>query len=114
ELLLSSVSILIFGAGMIFPWGLVQLGWATLAPNPSAGRVAAEILVLLVWNDMHFWINHRMLHTSWLRRFHLPHHRSVVTTPFSTYAFHPIEALMLGNVILLPMVVHDFSFWSLL
>ena len=62
---------------------------------------------------MHFWVNHRLLHTRPLRRFHLPHHRSVVTTPFSTYSFHPIEALMLGNVIMLPMMLHDFSFWSL-
>jgi sterol desaturase/sphingolipid hydroxylase (fatty acid hydroxylase superfamily) len=36
-----------------------------------------------------------------------------VTTPWSTYSFHPIEALMLGNIILLPMLVHDFYFWSL-
>lgn len=110
---LSFVSVLIFGLGMIFPWGLIQLGWATLTPHASAGRIALEILALVAWNDIHFWINHRLLHTRWLKRFHAPHHRSVVTTPFATYAFHPIEALMLGNVILLPMVVHDFSFWSL-
>ncbi|MCB5364725.1 sterol desaturase family protein [Pusillimonas sp. CC-YST705] len=113
EFSLSAVSILIFGTGMIFPWGLVQLGWATLTPHASAGRIALEILALMIWNDVHFWINHRLLHTRLLKRFHLPHHRSVVTTPFATYAFHPVEALMLGNVILLPMVVHDFSFWSL-
>lgn len=113
ELSLSAVSILIFGIGMIFPWGLVQLGWATLAPNVSLGQILLEIVALMIWNDIHFWINHRLLHTRLLRRFHLPHHRSVVTTPFSTYAFHPVEALMLGNVILLPMVVYDFSFWAL-
>ena len=109
----SAISILIFGCGMIFPWGFVQLGWASFAPNASPTRITLEILALMAWNDIHFWINHRLLHTGWLKRFHLPHHRSIVVTPFSTYAFHPIEALMLGNVILLPMVVHDFSFWSL-
>ncbi|AOB24858.1 MULTISPECIES: sterol desaturase family protein [Bordetella] len=114
EFLQSGLSVLIFGLGMVFPWGLVQLGWARLDDNAGPWRIAAEILALVIWNDVHFWINHRLLHTRLLRRFHLPHHRSVVTTPFSTYSFHPIEALMLGNVILLPMVVHDFSFWSLL
>ena len=113
ELALSSLSILIFGCGMIFPWGLLQLGWAHLTPAASAQRIALEIFALLIWNDVHFWLNHRLLHTAWLRRFHVPHHRSTVTTPFSTYSFHPIEALMLGNVILLPMLVHDFSFWAL-
>lgn len=114
EFLQSGMSILIFGTGMIFPWGLLQLGWAHLDPNASPTRIALEILALVAWNDVHFWINHRLLHTKLLRRYHLPHHRSVVTTPFATYSFHPIEALMLGNVILLPMLVHDFSFWSLL
>lgn len=113
EFKLSALSILIFGSGMIFPWGLLQLGWAQLAPDATAQRIVLEILALVIWNDVHFWCNHRLLHTSWLRRFHLPHHRSVVTTPFATYSFHPIEALMLGNVILLPMLVHDFSFWAL-
>lgn len=113
ELKQSAASILIFGCGMIFPWGLLQLGWAHLAHNASAQRILVEILALVIWNDVHFWVNHRLLHTRWLRRFHLPHHRSVVTTPFSTYSFHPVEALMLGNVILLPMLVHDFSFWAL-
>jgi lathosterol oxidase len=113
EFTLSFASILIFGVGMIFPWGLLQLGWAQLTPNASPQRIVLEIIALMLWNDMHFWFNHRLLHTRWLRRFHLPHHRSVVTTPFSTYSFHPVEALMLGNVILLPMLVHDFSFWAL-
>ncbi len=106
-------SVLIFGIGMVVPWGLLQLGWAQLAPTASAGRIALEIAALLVWNDVHFWLNHRLLHTRRLVRFHGDHHRSVVTTPWSTYSFHPIEAIMLGNIILLPMLVHDFYFWSL-
>ena len=113
ELLQSAVSVLIFGLGLVFPWGLLQLGWARLAVDPGGWRIALEILALAVWNDIHFWINHRLLHTRWLRHFHGPHHRSVVSTPFSTYSFHPVEAVLLGNVILLPMVVHDFSFWAL-
>jgi len=109
----SLMSIVIFGLGMIFPWGLLQLGWAHLAINPSAAQTLLEILVLIIWNEIHFYINHRLLHTRWLRKFHLPHHRSVVTTPWSTYNFHPVEAIMLGNVILLPMVLHDFSVYAL-
>lgn len=109
----SLMSIIIFGLGMIFPWGLLQIGWARLAIDPSLVQILAEILVLIVWNEIHFYINHRLLHTRFLRQFHLPHHRSVVTTPWSAYSFHPIEATMLGNVILLPMLVHDFSVYSL-
>ena len=106
---LSALSVFIFGAGMIFPWGFLQLGWANLAHDPAPLQILLEISLLVIWNDVHFYINHRLLHTPWLRRFHLAHHRSVVTTPWSTYSFHPVEALMLGNVILLPMLIHDFS-----
>ena len=113
EISQSAVSVLIFGTGMVFPWGLLQLGWARLDAEAGGWQIALEILALAVWNDVHFWLNHRLLHSRPLRRFHGPHHRSTVTTPFSTYSFHPLEALMLGNVILPPMLVHDFSFWSL-
>lgn len=110
---LSMLSIMIFGLGMIFPWGILQLGWAKLAVNPSLAQVLFEIVILIVWNEIHFYINHRLLHTRWLRKYHLPHHRSVVTTPWSAYSFHPLEAVMLGNVILLPMLVHEFSVYAL-
>lgn len=109
ELGLSGVSVLIFGIGALFPWGLLQLGWARLAVDPSGARIAVEIVLLLAWNEVHFYITHRLLHTPLLRRFHLPHHRSVRTTPWSTYSMHPLEAMMLGDVILLPMLMHDFS-----
>ena len=114
ELSLSALSILIFGIGTILPWTFLRLGWAQLATAPGPLRIAAEMAVLLVWNDIHFYANHRLLHIRWLRRFHAHHHRSLVTTPFSTYSFHPLEAVLLGNVILLPMLLHDFSFAALL
>lgn len=113
ELSLSASSVLIFGLGLIVPWGLLQLGWARLASQPGAVRVALEFALLLVWNELHFYACHRLLHTRPLRRFHAHHHRSIVTTPWSTYSFHPVEALLLGSVPLLPMLVHDFSFAAL-
>jgi hypothetical protein len=29
---------------------------------------------------------------------HIKHHRSVITTPFSAYSFHPLESFLLGSV----------------
>jgi sterol desaturase/sphingolipid hydroxylase (fatty acid hydroxylase superfamily) len=114
ELRQSSVSILIFGAGLIVPWELLHLGWAKFATQAYAWQIALEIFVLVMWNEIHFYLNHRLLHLPWLRRFHVPHHRSIVTTPWSSYSFHPLETMLLGNVILLPMCLHDFSFYSLM
>jgi lathosterol oxidase len=106
-------SIAVFGIGLLLPWGLLRAGWAQLAQDPSTLRIAAELAVLFVWNELHFYATHRLLHTPWLRRFHAGHHRSHTPTPFSTYAFHPVEAALLGSVPLLPMLVHDFSFAAL-
>jgi Delta7-sterol 5-desaturase len=113
ELLASILSILIFGTGLLFPWWLLKMGWARLAADAGALQILIEIVALVVWNEVHFYLNHRLLHTSWLNPIHLQHHRSIVTTPWSSYSFHPIEAVLLGNVILLPMCVHDFSFVAL-
>lgn len=113
ELRASTVSILIFGIGLVVPWGLLQLGWARLASEPSGWQVAAEIGALFLWNELHFYVSHRLLHTRPLRRFHAMHHRSHVPTPWSTYAFHPVEAALLGSVPLIPMLLHDFSFAAL-
>lgn len=114
EILWSVSSILIFGLGSVFPWGLLKLGWARLAVDPLWWRIGLEIVALIVWNEVHFYVNHWLLHTRYLKRFHHPHHRSVVPTPWSTYSFHPIEAVMLGNVLMVPMLVHPFSIEALL
>lgn len=113
EVTSSLVSILVFGLGLVVPWGLLRLGWANLASDPPGWRIGVELVALFLWNELHFYVSHRLLHTRWLRRFHGAHHRSVVATPFSTYAFHPVEALMLGSVPLIPMLLHDFSFIAL-
>jgi sterol desaturase/sphingolipid hydroxylase (fatty acid hydroxylase superfamily) len=106
----AAVSIVIFGAGLVVPWWMVASGWAQVHPSSPPLRVAAELLALLVWNDIHFYAIHRTLHhPKLLRAVHAAHHQSVVTTPWSTYAFHPVEALLLGSVLLPPMLVWAFT-----
>jgi len=110
----SGLSILVFGVGLIVPWWMVRQGWAHVMMDAPWSTVVLELLALVAWNDVHFYATHRLLHSKWaFPRFHIQHHKSVVTTPFSTYAFHPVEAAMLGNVLLLPMAVHDFSVQAL-
>src|SRR4051812_40683798 len=53
EILLSLVSILIFGTGAILPWGLVRLGWTKLPAEASLPRIVAETVLLLLWNETH-------------------------------------------------------------
>ncbi|WP_084651909.1 sterol desaturase family protein [Ottowia thiooxydans] len=110
----SALSIFIFGTGLVAPWLVLKWGWSRVAEDASGARIVAEIVVLTLWNEVHFYLCHRLLHTDRLKRFHLDHHRSVITTPWATFSFHPLEAALLGSVIVPPMLVHHFSLTSLL
>ena len=64
---------------------------------------------LIIWQDIHFYWTHRLLHTPWLfRHVHSVHHRSRQPSPFAAFSFHPIEALnnnafLLVALLLVPM-----------
>lgn len=45
EWLFSATTILLYGLGMLAPWGMLQLGWAHLAQEPSTARIILESLV---------------------------------------------------------------------
>lgn len=56
--------------------------------------LVASLPLLVVWQDTYFYWSHRLLHTRWLfRRVHFVHHRSRNPSPWTGYAFHPLEAL---------------------
>jgi sterol desaturase/sphingolipid hydroxylase (fatty acid hydroxylase superfamily) len=89
--------------------GLINVDW-----TPNWALLPLEILVLTLWNELHFFACHRLLHTKWLfRTVHHAHHRSVVTTPYSTYSMHWFEAVLLGSVMITAMAMHAFSYVAL-
>jgi sterol desaturase/sphingolipid hydroxylase (fatty acid hydroxylase superfamily) len=49
-----------------------------------------------------------------MRHVHYVHHRSSVPTPFSTYAFHWVEAAMLSSVMILLLMVWDLGIGTVL
>ncbi len=64
-----------------------------------------SLLICFLVHDVWFYWLHRLLHTRWMyKRFHATHHRSTNPTPFSTFAFHPVEAL-LEYIFLVPLLV---------
>jgi len=55
----------------------------------------ASIVVMIIMHDTYFYWTHRFMH--WkpiLRSVHRIHHLSHNPTPFSAFAFHPVEALI--------------------
>jgi sterol desaturase/sphingolipid hydroxylase (fatty acid hydroxylase superfamily) len=114
EIRLSLVSIAMFGLLTVLQAIALRLGWIRLNWEASRATIAVEVVALFLWNEVHFYLCHLLLHRRWLyRHVHRWHHESVVPTPFATYGFHWIEALMLGSVLLLATLAHDFHPMSL-
>lgn len=67
-----------------------------------------DLVILIIWNEIHFYLCHRIMHTQLLIRLHAVHHKSKVVTPFSTYSFHPIESVLNGTVLIIPMFFYSF------
>jgi Delta7-sterol 5-desaturase len=106
----SLVSILVFGLYGLVTFLAWRHGIVKIEFRPTWPKVLGDVALLLGWNEIHFYCMHRLLHTRWLyRHVHRIHHESVVPTPFSTYSFHWLEAVLLGSVMILPMLFYKFS-----
>lgn len=45
--------------------------------------------------DAYFYWSHRLLHQGWFYKYiHVVHHKSLNPTPFASYSFHPVEAVI--------------------
>jgi len=113
EILVSARSAILFGIGMTIPWGLLKLGLTDVNDSAGPWTIAVEFVALVVWNDLHFYASHRLLHAGF-GKLHAMHHRSVVATPFAAYCMSASEALLLGSVMPLAMLAHRFSIESLM
>src|SRR5690606_7086518 len=104
------VSILIFGLyGVLtlfaYRTGLVDISFS----RPGWLNAGFDMLILVLWYEVHFYLCHRLLHTKFLyKKVHLEHHRSYVSTPFSAFSFHWFEAVLLSSVMILAMFVYTF------
>jgi sterol desaturase/sphingolipid hydroxylase (fatty acid hydroxylase superfamily) len=109
ELRQSIFSILIFGFSAwplkyLIALNIIQVRETTLL-NTLWG-----LLVLTLWNEVHFYVIHRLMHGRFMmKHVHRIHHQSVVPSVFSVYSFHPVEAALLSGVLLVIAPFYDFS-----
>ena len=98
ELIHSFIAIVVFGFSgwpVVF---LIRTGHIDLVEN-SIWNIALGLLILNVWNEVHFFLVHRLMHTPYLmRRVHKVHHKSTVPTVYSVYSLHWLEAFLLSTV----------------
>ena len=98
EIAYSAIAVVIFGLviGLISGYGIAphtllylevaRYGWAYFW---------LSILVVILAHDAYFYWTHRLMHTPALFRiFHGVHHLSRNPTPWTAYAFHPLESVV--------------------
>lgn len=79
-----------------------------------------SILFALLVHDTYFYWAHRLMHFPFLyKRFHLVHHKSVNPSPFASFSFHFLEAIVEGAAIipivfLVPMHYSSIILFSIL
>ncbi len=99
ELRQSVFSIIIFGFSAPVLASLIQKNIIHLG-EPTGTNIVLALVILTFWNEIHFYIIHRIMHLRWLmKHVHHIHHRSVRPSVFSVYSFHPLEAALLSTVL---------------
>ncbi|MDY7394544.1 sterol desaturase family protein [Aureibaculum sp. 2210JD6-5] len=102
-------SIVIFGFSVLPIIYLIRIGKITLLPDTFL-NIIIGIVVLTVWNEIHFFVVHRIMHLPFfMKRVHFVHHQSRVPTVWSVYSFHWFEAFLLSTVPLTIMPFVPFS-----
>lgn len=113
EIFWSACSALIFavaGLGLLWLW---QEGYTNLYMGNEYSIVVTLgglLLALLLHDTYYYWL-HRWMHRPKVYKwFHRVHHDSIVTSPWTSFSFHPLECLLQAifvpfMVIFLPMHV---------
>lgn len=114
EIARSMVSILMFGLLSFFLYEGLRSGFLKIKFEFTWPVFITESSALFFWNEIYFYLIHRLFHTRAFYKFHAHHHYSHVPSPFSAYSFHWSEGLLLGAVMPIIMCVHDFQLVSLL
>ncbi len=76
-----------------------------------------SILIMVFVHDTYFYWSHRLLHLRPFFRIHKTHHYSTNPTPWASFSFHPVEAIV--SVGIIPIIVftipcHPFALYSFL
>lgn len=102
EVFWSFKNILIFAATGIPIVYLLRRGIVDIVPN-SLWNVVWGLLLLSLYNEVHFYLVHKLLHKPFFfKRVHYVHHRSKVPTIWSVFSMHWFEGLLLS---LVPLIV---------
>lgn len=106
-------AIMDYGIFTLEEWGIAR---STSGPVASYGlaRLVLSVPILIVLHDAYFYWMHRAAHHPLLFKYvHKVHHRSTDPSPFTSFAFHPLEALLENGFTMLVMLFLPVHLWAL-
>lgn len=117
EIYWSAFSGLIFGAVAILLYYLYDNNYTSVYTNPAEYSVwylpISVFLFLFLQDTYYYWI-HRWMHLPKVYKyFHLVHHKSVHTSVFTSFSFHPYETILQAlffPLIILVLPIHLYAF----
>ncbi|KAF1319343.1 C-5 sterol desaturase, partial [Globisporangium splendens] len=86
---------------LMLPWFLAEVRGCTRMYKDVSEYgwtyLVASIPLFLVFTDMliywfHRWLHHPLVYA----KIHKPHHKWIITTPFASHAFHPVDGFIQG------------------
>ncbi|MDB2385318.1 sterol desaturase family protein [Polaribacter sp.] len=107
EIYWSSFSGLIFGVFMVFCYFLWKIDATKIYSNSATYSLwyipLSIVLFLFLQDTYYYWIHRAMHHPKIYRYVHLIHHKSVHTSVWTSFSFHPLETIL--QAIFLPIVI---------
>ncbi len=103
-------SIVVFGFSIIPIIYLIRGNVIELLPNTWL-NILIGVVLLTLWNEVHFYVVHRIMHQKFMmKHVHFIHHKSRISTVYSVYSFHWLEALLLSTI---PLTIVPFIPFSI-
>lgn len=86
----------------------------TTAVYPSWWVPVSVVLALILHDTYFYWMHRTLHHPSLYKKFHLVHHQSVNPSPWASYSFHAVEAVLEALIVPLTLFLIPINAWGLL
>jgi len=121
EIYWSALSGFIFGGIAILLYYLYDNGYSLIyedVPRYSLTYIPVSILLFLLLQDTYYYWAHRWMHLPRVyKKFHLIHHKSIHTSVFTSFSFHPLETILQAlffPIIILILPLHLYAFLTVM
>ncbi len=107
EIYYSALSSFLFAIGAILLYAMYNNSWTTLYLDISSYPLwympVSILLASFIQETYYYWLHRWMHHPNVFKHIHLVHHKSVSTSVWTSFSFHPYEAIL--QIIIIPIIV---------